>query len=114
MKTRVLVFLLIFYSFSLAGQNSAFRSVVQQSVNIDTVFSRYYNIPTLIPLQDYSLSCFPILANKLRKASEEHDIIFPGASRYYANMTVQESVYDKEFIITPDIKNKYYLIIIKK
>lgn len=110
MKKLILMISVMVFSFSLFGQKTLNRSKSGDILIIDTAFSRH-NLPPLSHLPDNGVHSFPIVVEKFRKPPDTRDLIFPGASKYYAIMPIERSVYDKAFAIKPDSNIKYFLIV---
>jgi hypothetical protein len=111
MKRIVIMFSMMIFSISLFSQNALDKSKSNDILKIDTGFTWHYNLPPLSHLPNYSIHSFPIKVEKIRKSQDPRDLIFPGASKYYAIWPVERSAYDKSFVIKPDTTDKYFLIV---
>lgn len=64
------------------------------------------------PLPDFNMKDFRPRNAIVPENYDPRDRVFPGASRYYAISPFPGGSYSDHFILKPDTKNKYYLIII--
>jgi hypothetical protein len=107
MKKLALIIPVLLFPFSLFGQNDLYRSKAD-IFKIDTTFSPSNKVmPSIKPLPDFSIHNFQFISKSPRNHQDQRDLIFPGASRYYAVWPMPKS----PFALQPDSTSRNFLII---
>ena len=117
MKALILITIsVLWFQFTVSAQADHFKTNIKDHP-VDTTFSLFNRNGLTIdkknnPLFDLEKKHFIFESKIDRKFNDPRDLIFPGASKYYAIRSNSNSFPNEEpFVIKPDTKDKLYLII---
>jgi hypothetical protein len=116
MKALILIAVSVLWlQFNASAQADHFKSNFNGNRG-DTAFSIFNRHGLTIekknnPLFDLEKKHFIIENKMVRRIKDTRDLIFPGASKYYAIGSTTLFPYNESFVIKPDTKDKLFLII---